>query len=186
MKALLIIDMQLGSFSPYSTRFNTLNIIAKINQLSSSFRREKLQVLFIKHNGKKKNYLVPNTPEFDILPELTQDNTDITVIKEANDAFYQTELQSILKQNNITQLYICGCATDYCVDATVKSALTKEYEIFIASDAHTTANRPYIDAPTLINHHNWLWADMTPTKHRITVLSTDEIVASLLDKRQTK
>ena len=169
MKALLIIDMQIGSFSPYSARYNTMEVISKINQLAEAFHQQNDKIIYIKHNGSKENCLIPNTTEYNILPELVQNTTDITVVKEANDAFYQTELESILKQNSITQLYICGCATDYCVDATVKSALTKDYELFITSDAHTTADRPYVDAPTLINHYNWLWADMTPTKYRISV-----------------
>lgn len=179
MKALLIVDMQLGSFTPYSTRYNTYQIIKNINTLSEVFHRLNYPVIFIKHDGTKENCLLPNTKDFDILPEMIQKTTDLSIVKEANDPFYKTELQSVLIQKEITQLYICGCATDFCVDSLVKSALTKDYELFIASDAHTTADRPHIDAPTIIQYYNWLWSDMTATKYKISVLPTLEIVSKM-------
>jgi nicotinamidase-related amidase len=179
MKALLIVDMQLGSFTPYSSRHNTYQIIKNINTLIEVFDDLNFPIIFIKHDGTKENCLLPNTKDFDILPELTQTISDLTIIKEANDPFYKTELQSLLQQKDISQLYICGCATDFCVDALVKSALTKDYELFIASDAHTTANRPQVDAPTIIQYYNWIWDDMTATKHKITVSPTLELISRM-------
>jgi nicotinamidase-related amidase len=179
MKALLIIDMQRGSFKPYSIRFNAMQTIGQINLLSAKFRELGYPVIYIQHDGTKENCFLPNTTDFEILPELVQTSSDIIVLKEANDAFYNTELQYILKKKNINELYICGCATDFCVDATVKSALSQDYKIYIASDAHTTASRPHVDAPTIIQYFNWLWADLTPTKYKISVCSTQSIVFNL-------
>lgn len=179
MKALLIVDMQLGSFTPYSARYNTSQIIENINTLIEVFNKLNFPVIFIKHNGTKENCLLPNTKDFDILPELTQETSDLTVIKEANDPFYKTDLESLLNQKEVSQLYICGCATDFCVDSLVKSALTKDYELFIASDAHTTANRPHVEAPTIIQYYNWIWSEMTATKHKITVSPTLELISKM-------
>lgn len=179
MKALLIIDMQRGSFKPYSIRLNAMQTIEQINLLSAKFRELGYPVIYIQHDGTKEGYLLPSTSDFDILPELIKEFSDVVITKEANDAFYNTELQSILMHNNINELYICGCATDFCVDATVKSALSQDYKIYIASDAHTTANRPHIDASTIIQYFNWLWADLTPTKYKISVCSTQSIVSNL-------
>lgn len=179
MKALLIIDMQIGSFKPYSIRHNTMQTIERINILSQNFRNLGYPIIYIKHDGTKEEYLLPNTVDFDILPELPQEASDIIVVKEANDAFYNTELQSMLTQKDIDELYICGCATDFCVDATVKSALVRDFKIYIASDAHTTAKRPHIDAPTIIHYYNWLWSDLTATKHKISVWTTEQIIQSI-------
>lgn len=176
MKALLIIDMQIGSFKPYSIRHNTIQVIEQINRLSAKFRELGYPVIYIKHNGIRENYLLPHTTDFEILPELVQELSDITVIKEVNDTFYNTELESILIENKINELYICGCATDFCVDATIKSAFNKDYKIYVASDAHTTANRPHVDAPTIIQYYNWLWSNLTPTKHEISVQTTKDII----------
>ena len=175
MKALLIIDMQKGSFKPYSLRHDTLGTIDRINSLSGYFRANHYPVIFIQHDGTKENCFLPNSEDWQILPELLKLESDIVISKTANDSFYNTLLQSILSENKISELFITGCATDFCVDSTIKSALSKDYRITIIEDGHTTASRPHIDAQTVINHYNWLWNDMSPTKHKLTVMKTSEI-----------
>ncbi len=176
MEALIIIDMQIGSFKPYSLRHDTLGTIERINLLSKKFRDNKQFVIFIQHDGSKENNFVPYTEDWQILPELNRFPEDIIVSKTANDSFYHSELYNILIEKNITELFICGCATDFCVDSTVKSALTKDFKVTIIADGHTTADRPFIDAETTINHYNWLWADMTPTKYKLSVVKTIELI----------
>ena len=176
MKALLIIDMQIGSFTPYSARHNTMSVIENINLIAAHFRKNGNKIIFIQHDGSKENCFVPNTPEWQLLPELAQFSTDTFINKTANDSFYETNLEEILAENNITNLVITGCATDFCVDSTIKSALTKDYKVTVIADAHTTASRPYVDAVNLINHYNWLWSETTAAKHKIEVINTHEFI----------
>lgn len=176
MRALLIIDMQLGSFRPYSLRHDTMGVVDRINKLSAQFRSKGDKIIFIQHDGTKENAFLPGTDDWQILPELDIRSTDIVVSKIANDAFYKSDLAAVLAQHDIAELYITGCATDFCVDSTIKSALTKEYQVTVVSDAHTTASRPHIDAPTVINHYNWLWADMTPTLHELQVIPSSQLL----------
>ncbi len=175
MKALLIIDMQLGSFRPYTLRHDTLGIINTINTLAKQFRDRKQLVIHIQHDGSKENCFIPGTDDWKLLPELTQMPEDLLVSKTANDSFYNSELETVLNKYNITDLFITGCATDFCVDSTIKSALNKDYKVNVISNGHTTANRPHIDAPIVIKHYNWLWADMTATKHKITVTEAEAL-----------
>ncbi|MCD6065263.1 MAG: cysteine hydrolase [Bacteroidetes bacterium] len=176
MKALLIIDMQKGSFRPYSIRYDTMGVIERINSLSAHFRAHRDLVIFIQHDGTKENCFLPGTGDWELLPELTKDPADIVVPKTANDSFYKTELRDLLTTNSITELFVTGCATDFCVDATIKSAISKEYEVTVAEDAHTAADRPQLTAKTVIDYHNWLWADMTPVRSKIRVLKTKDLV----------
>lgn len=175
MKALLIIDMQKGSFKPYSLRHDTLGTIDRINFLAEYFRANNYPVIFIQHHGTKENCFLPNSEDWEIIPELVRLPNDIAVSKTANDSFYKSSLQSILSKNNISELFITGCATDFCVDTTLKSALSRDYKVTVIEDGHTTASRPYIDAQTVINHYNWLWSDMSPTKHKLAVVKTIDV-----------
>ena len=177
MKALLIIDMQVGSFKPYTLRYDTDGLIARINDLSRHFRANGDMIIFIQHDGTKENCFVPGSSDWGILPELLKVPTDTTIDKVANDSFYQTTLQLTLVKNNITELYITGCATDFCVDTTIKSALSKEYNITVVADGHTTADRRFLSAEKVIQYYNWIWGDMTPAKHRINVRNAAEILA---------
>jgi nicotinamidase-related amidase len=122
---------------------------------------------------------LPHTEDWKILPELTIHSSDLFISKTANDAFYNTDLQSILEKENITSLFITGCATDFCIDATIKSALSRDYDLTVIEDGHTTADRPFLAAPMVIKHYNWLWADMTPTKFKIKVVKSNALIAAL-------
>lgn len=175
MKALLIIDMQKGSFKPYSLRHDTLGTIDRINSIAAFFRNNYYPVIFIQHDGSKENCFFPNSDEWEILPELIKLQNDITINKTANDSFYKTSLQEFLSKNLISELFITGCATDFCVDTTIKSALSKDYKVTIIEDGHTTASRPHIDAQTVIHYYNWLWSDMSPTKYKLTVVKANDI-----------
>ena len=176
MKALLVIDMQKGSFSPYELKYDTFGVIERINRLSSHFRASNVKVIFIQHDGTKDGCFLPNTDDWEMLPELVQHPSDLVVSKTANDAFYQTDLQSILANEDITELVITGSATDFCVDSTIKAALSRDYNVTVVEDGHTTGDRPFVDAVSLIKHYNWLWDDMTATKFKIKVVKTDEFL----------
>jgi nicotinamidase/pyrazinamidase len=39
-----------------------------------------------------------------------------------------TELEGLIRERNITQLYVCGLATDYCVNATAIDAIRLGFE----------------------------------------------------------
>jgi nicotinamidase-related amidase len=101
---------------------------------------------------------------------------DIVINKTANDCFYESELDGLLGKFNINELYFTGCATDFCVDSTIRSAITKRYDITVVKDGHTTANRPCLNAEQVIAHHNWVWENMVPVNGQIKVIPSDMVI----------
>ncbi len=168
--------MQVGLFKPETPRFEEENVVRKINSLSNYFRKNGDKVIFIQHDGTKENYLFPGSSDWKILPSLILDSHDMVIGKTANDSFYKTELETELKKDNIRELFITGCATDFCVDATIHSALTKDYNIVVIKDCHTTTSRPHMSAEKVIQHHNWLWENLTPTNGTIQLVSSKELI----------
>lgn len=181
MKALLIIDMQKISFTPKSIQFDVDGVISRINSLSEKFRSKGDLVIFIQHDGSKENYCFPGTEEWKILSAIQVKKSDQIISKTANDAFYKTPLKDILSENNIKELIITGSATDFCVDATVKSALTKDYNITVISDGHTTKNRGDIKAKQIIDYFNWLWKELAPTEAKIEVIDFNNFIKNSLN-----
>ena len=175
MEALLIIDMQIGSFR-LSKRFDEVGIVKRLNQVADIFRKNNKPVIFIQHDGTKENYLHTGTEDWKILPGLKKGELDLYVEKEANDSFYKTNLAGLLEKYKINHLYITGCATDFCVNATVHSALVKDFNLTIVKDCHTTADRSHMKAEENIKFHNWLWENLTPTKGKIKVKDSHEII----------
>jgi nicotinamidase-related amidase len=173
MKALLIIDMQKVSFTPQTPRFDSEGVVQRINKLSDIFRLAGDKVIFIQHDGSKEGFCKPNTSEWEILSSLDVKPNDLIISKTANDSFYRTTLKEELIKWGISELIVTGCATDFCVDSTIKSALVNDFNITVIKDAHTTADRPNLKAKQVIDHYNWIWSEMTPTKGRINVTDLD-------------
>jgi nicotinamidase-related amidase len=176
MKALLIIDMQKTLFTPATPRFDAENVIRRINELSDKFRINGDKVIFIQHDGTKEDYCIPGTEEWEILPSLVIKSSDIIISKTANDAFYRTALQDVLSKSGIDELVITGCATDFCVDSTIKSALTNDFNITVIKDGHTTGDRPHLKADKIIEHYNWIWREMIPTSGKIRVINSSDFI----------
>lgn len=161
--------MQKGSFTTKTPRYDTDGVVKRINELSELFRGSGLPVIYIQHDGTGTGEFEKNTPEWQLLDSLNIETSDILIDKYANDVFYNSELQSKLTELNATELLITGCATDFCVESAVQSALAKDYNITVVSDGHTTGERPHLKAEKVIEHYNWVWQHMMPTKGKIEV-----------------
>jgi len=175
-KALLVIDMQKGSFTTETPRFDTKGVVERINYLAKLFREYSYPVIYIQHDGTKENEFIPTTTDWDLLDELEVESTDLLLNKYANDSFYRSKLSQILSELNVSELYITGCATDFCVESTIQSALVRDYLITVVSNGHTTGDRPHLKAEKVIEQYNWVWTNMIPTKGKIEVFDYDEIL----------
>jgi nicotinamidase-related amidase len=174
MKALLIIDMQKTSFTTATPRFDADGVIQRINKLSQKFRLNGDKVIFIQHDGTREGFCIPGTEEWEILSSLHRESEDLIISKTANDSFYRTRLKDELLRLNINELIVTGCATDFCVDSTIKSALVNDFNLTVIKNGHTTADRPNLKAGQVIDHYNWMWSEMTPTRGKIIVVEFDK------------
>ncbi|ELN2739321.1 isochorismatase family protein [Pluralibacter gergoviae] len=167
-RVVMVVDMQNGVFA--TPRYQRDACVRQINRLT----RQADLVIFIRHA--QAGGLEEGSEGFALLPELEQPSGALYVTKTACDAFYSTDLEQVLAQHDIRAFVICGCATDYCVDTTLRVGASKGYRITVAEDAHTTANRPAADAPVLIAHHNDVWRNLTVPGNPVVVKSVDTIV----------
>ncbi|MCL2894905.1 isochorismatase family protein [Brenneria tiliae] len=167
MQVLVVIDMQNAVFE--TQRYHKELIVSRINQLSAAAHR----TVFIRHEGEE---MAAESKGWQILPELNQPQGSLFVSKTACDAFYRTSFAELLEELGANHLTVCGCATDYCVDATVKNAASLGYALTIASDAHTTADRGALRAEQLIAHYNDVWRNFIIPGNTIRVKTTREIL----------
>ncbi|WP_022661185.1 cysteine hydrolase family protein [Paucidesulfovibrio longus] len=179
MFALLVIDMQAGLFSPQTPRFDARGVVRRINELIRAARKSATPVVFVRHAGRPGESLEPGTPGWEILPDLDRADSDPVVDKAACDAFCRTNLHAVLQGLGASRLVLAGCCTDFCVDTTLRAAASLGYEVFAASDAHTTADRPHLDAEEVIRHHNWVWEELITPESAIRVLPTAKLLPLL-------
>ena len=67
--------------------------------------------------------------------ELTIASTDIVVDKPRMSSFYASQLESVLRGEGITNLFVGGVTTSMCVETTVRDASQRDYRTYVVTDA---------------------------------------------------
>jgi nicotinamidase-related amidase len=70
----------------------------------------------------------------DIIPELYPVAGEPVIDKADKGAFYQTDLELMLKNHSIETLLVCGVTTEICVNTTVREANDRGYRCIVLSD----------------------------------------------------
>lgn len=174
LDALLIIDMQIASFAD-GHKHDVARVVQRITHLARFVRSTGGVVVFVQHDGTEDDGLVPNTPGWQVLPSLDVQAVDLCIRKTLNDAFASTRLFDMLMERSVHKLGIAGWATDYCVDSTVRSAVSRAFQVVVPSDAHTVSDRAHLTARQIIDHHNRIWAGLISTPP-VRVASTEELL----------
>ncbi|KRR04890.1 isochorismatase family protein [Bradyrhizobium valentinum] len=174
MDALIVVDMQVGLLNG-EPKHDLRGVVERINQLAARVRERSGTVIFIQRCGGKGDDFEPETPGWALLPELYREPADIVVRKTLNDPFAGTDLSARLQAIAPDRILIAGWATDLCVDATVRSAVSNHHDVVVVTDAHTLNDRPHLDAASVIRHHNWVWGHLI-TQRSIRLARTNELL----------
>lgn len=142
--ALLVIDIQeatTGHLSMYPFfQKNSDELIKNINRIVDSFNNHNILVIHIRSEISNPLINLLNSSyakgspgaQFDKRIKTT---SGLEVIKRAKDSFKNTNLDSILTSNNISELYIVGLDAAECINATVEASQNRNYKVNLIEEA---------------------------------------------------
>lgn len=152
--ALLVINMQAGSFHPPVPVSEGEDLLLVVADLISQARRAGAPVIYVQNDGAEGNFGQPDTPGWEIHPAVAPAADEPIIRKRTPDAFHSTALEEELNEMDIRRLVVCGLATEIDIDTTVRRAYLLGYQVTLVSDAHSTWDGDVLDAWQAIDHHN--------------------------------
>ncbi len=172
--ALLVIDVQVEVIIGETPSYDHEGVLERIGGLLERARAAGTPVIYVQHEEDHPS-LAPGSAGWQIHPAVAPLAEEPRVRKRACDSFYETSLEAELAARGVGKLVVCGCSTDYCVDTTVRSALSHGYDVTLVSDAHTTVDNAVLTAPQIIAHVNASVPGINPD-HRSVVVAAAEVV----------
>jgi nicotinamidase-related amidase len=177
--AVVVIDVQQAFFSGPQAAYRSADVIEGINRLTAAARAARVPVFFVQHDGQPGDPDVePNTPGWQLAAALARGEHDVVVPKTACDAFHKTLLANYLDQFAIDRVFVCGFATQYCVDTTVRRAASLGYPTTIVGDLHTTRDHERLSARQIIEHHSEIWENLDMPGNPLTIRPLADILAT--------
>ena len=155
---LIVIDMQKALL--VSDLYNLESIKKNILKLVNKARKEEVEVIFIKHDGGSNSGFTYGDLGFELWSELDVKKDEKVFVKTINSAFGNPDYVKYLETSGDKDLMIVGLQTDFCIDATIKSAFERGYNVYIPNNTNSTFDNNIISARTTYNFYNkWVWPD---------------------------
>ena len=142
--ALLVIDIQNIWLNTNPGLKASLELrVEVINSAIALFRKRGLPIIRVYHVDKGEGP-EPGTEGFEFTTSIKTLDNDTQVIKNYPDAFNKTDLASILEQENIDVIILCGLSATCCVAATYFGAQDHDLHPFFLRDGVAAGNEEHI------------------------------------------
>jgi len=152
--ALLVIDMQHFFLDPASPSYTCggLAILPNLVKAIHAFRQAGRPVIYTRHVHHPdridagilgwwwEGMCLEGSPESEIHQDLSPLPGEKVVFKHRYSAFYNTDLETILRVLKIEDLVVAGIMTNMCCESTARDAYFRDYRVFFLADGTGSVN----------------------------------------------
>jgi nicotinamidase-related amidase len=146
--ALLVIDMQVFFLDPASPSYTCGGpaIIPTVKKVIHAFRQVNRPVIYTRHVHHPdqldagilgwwwKGMCIEGSPESEIHHELAPQAHEKVIFKHRYSAFYNTDLETVLRVLKVEDLVVTGIMTNMCCESTARDAYFRDYQVFFLAD----------------------------------------------------
>ena len=169
---LLVIDMQKGIVDEELYAFDTF--MDRTVRLIDAARKNNTEVIFVQHNAGEGSGLSVGDEDFEIIDRIRPKQGEKVYVKTINSCFGNKDFKQYMKSREDKRLMIVGLQTNYCIDATVKSAFERGYEVIIPEGSNSTFDNDYMTGETAVRYYNEdVWeglADVVPFEEALEMI----------------
>jgi ureidoacrylate peracid hydrolase len=156
--ALIVIDMQ-NAFVAEGGVFETpgaRTMIPRLEQLIQFARASRIPIVWTQSDHRppygglmlrkfppiaEDHILWQGEPSYEMYPHMLQPREgklEYKIVKHKYDAFFETDLDAILRYCQVDTVIITGTATNACCESTARSAFMRDYKVVFPSDLNAT------------------------------------------------
>lgn len=165
-KALILIDYindichSEGKISGCAAMVNEQQIVTKVNNLLIRARNEQCLVIWvivafeanyinaninspIFSRAKQHNALELGSWGAELLSDLHYHDGELIVVKNAVNPFHATNLDHVLRCNNVSEIYLAGVSTEVAIQSCTRDAHDRGYQVNIVGDCCASSNSSF-------------------------------------------
>ena len=149
---LLVIDTQKALVDEALYAYDTF--VESTVRLVKAARENGVEVVFVRHDAGPGSGLSVGDEGFEIFEPLRPEPGEKVFDKTINSCFGNKDFKAYMEQQEDKRLMIVGLQTNYCVDATVKSAFERGFDVMIPEGTNSTFDNNFMSAETTVRYYN--------------------------------
>lgn len=157
--SLIVIDVQNYFFKSgaYAKLRGTDRIVPILNKIIMSAEKKGIPIVFTRQVFPTSDdnpmcrwwKRLPSGEESELFEGLYIPSSSIVIKKEYYSAFFETNLENIMKREGVSRLFFCGVMTNLCVETSIRDAFMRGFECFLIEDLSLSKRRSFHRASVL-------------------------------------
>ena len=149
---LLVVDMQKGIVD--ENLYDYENFMDRTVRLIDAARKNDVEVIFVQHDAGEGTGLSVGDEDFELIGEVGRREGEKVFVKKINSCFGNRDFRDYMEKQSDKRLMIVGLQTNYCIDATVKSAFERGFDVIIPEGTNSTFDNDYMTGETTVRYYN--------------------------------
>ncbi len=156
---LIVIDMQKALMD--DALYDRDGLLANVAKTIEAARENHVEVLYVQHDAGPGTGFSVGDEAFEIADEVAPREGEKVFVKRINSCFGNKGFAACLEEAKDDTLMIVGLQTNFCIDATVKSAFERGYHVIIPKGTNSTFDNPYMSGETTCEYYyHEVWPDL--------------------------